>query len=234
MSMNYRHEYKYFCTSLQSETIKHRIKCFMKIDNHVSQSGFYNVRSLYFDDIFNTNYYANENGTEPRDKFRIRIYDNNATNIFLEKKQKCHGVTMKDSCQLTRAQADLLISGQEIEPTGETPQLLNEFTSRSKRQKLMPVVIVDYDRIPYTYPLGNVRVTFDMHVASSNQVTKFFDCDIAKRPVLESGRQIMEVKWDNFLPDYVKQSLQTGSLPRTAFSKYYYCRKFSLSSGVML
>ena len=234
MSINGRYEYKYFCTALQAQTIKSRIQCFMQIDDHVSESGFYHVRSLYFDDIYNTGYHANENGTEPRDKFRIRVYDNDASSIFLEKKQKCRGITIKDSCLLTRAQAEGLICGKEFECNSDSPLLLNEFLARSKRQKLFPVVIVDYDRIPYTYPLGNVRVTFDQHVASSNQVSKFFDRDIAKRPILESGRQIMEVKWDNFLPDYVKQTLQAGSLPRSAFSKYYYCRKFSLSSGVRI
>jgi VTC domain. len=234
MSINGRYEYKYFCTAIQAQMIKSRIQCFMQLDDHVSESGSYNVRSLYFDDIFNTGYHANEDGTEPREKFRIRVYDNDASCIFLEKKQKRRGITIKDACLLTIDQAEGLISGREIECNCDSPLLLNEFLARSKRQKLSPVVIVDYDRIPYTYPLGNVRVTFDQNVASSNQVSKFFDRDIAKRPILESGRQIMEVKWDNFLPDYVKQTLQTGSLPRTAFSKYYYCRKFSLSSGVLL
>ncbi len=234
MSINGRYEYKYFCTAMQAQVIKSRIQCFMQIDHHVSDSGCYNVRSLYFDDIFNTGYHANENGTEPREKFRIRVYDNDDSCIFLEKKQKVRGITIKDACLLTREQADMLILGKEIECTSDSPLLLNEFLARSKRLKLSPVVIVDYDRIPYTYPLGNVRVTFDQNIASSNQVSKFFDRDIAKRPIMESGRQIMEVKWDNFLPDYVKQTLQTGGLPRTAFSKYYYCRKFSLSSGVLL
>ena len=234
MSINGRYEYKYFCTAIQAQMIKSRIQCFMQLDDHVSQSGSYNVRSLYFDDIFNTGYHANEDGTEPREKYRIRIYDNDASCIFLEKKQKRRGITIKDACVLTIDQAESLIRGCEIECKIDSPLLLNEFLARSKRQKLSPVVIVDYDRIPYTYPLGNVRVTFDQNVASSNQILKFFDRDIAKRPILESGRQIMEVKWDNFLPDYVKQTLQTGSLPRTAFSKYYYCRKFSLSSGVRL
>lgn len=232
--MDGRHEYKYFCSSMQIQIIKSRLQCFMRLDSHAAVNGSYHVRSLYFDDVFHTAYYANENGTEPREKFRIRIYDQNAANIFLEKKQKCRGMTKKDSCLLTRAQADSLISGQPLECSEDFPRLLNEFASRSKSQKLFPSVIVAYDRIPYIYPAGNVRVTFDMNVASSNQIGSFFEPIIAKRPIMESGQHIMEVKWDQFLPDYIKQSLQTDSLPRTALSKYYYCRKFNLSSGVII
>ena len=127
MSINGRYEYKYFCTAMQAQVIKSRIQCFMQIDHHVSDSGCYNVRSLYFDDIFNTGYHANENGTEPREKFRIRVYDNDASSIFLEKKQKVRGITIKDACLLTREQADALIIGKETECTGESPLLLNEF-----------------------------------------------------------------------------------------------------------
>lgn len=231
MAIDLRHEYKYHCSAVQSEIIKARIKCIMKVDRHVAANGFYHVRSLYFDDSIHTAYFANENGTEPREKFRIRVYNHDATNIFLEKKQKLHDMTKKDSCAITIAQAEALISGQDLETTAETPLLLNEFISRSRTRRLYPVVIVDYDRIPYVYNLGNVRVTFDMNISSSNQISRFFERDIAKRPIMESGQYIMEVKWDSFLPDYVKQSLQTNSLPRIALSKYYYCRKFNLSSG---
>ncbi|MDD4311180.1 MAG: polyphosphate polymerase domain-containing protein [Eubacteriales bacterium] len=233
-AMNYRHEYKYVCTAVQAEIIKCRIKGIMKIDDHAFQNGSYNIRSLYFDDVFHTAYYANENGTEPRDKFRLRVYNNDMTGIFLEKKQKCRGMTMKDSCRITIAQAEQLIAGQEIALNGDSPQLLLEFAARSQRQKLHPVVIVDYDRIPYVYQLGNVRVTFDRNIASSNQISRFFEKDIAKRLIMESGQQVMEVKWDQFLPDYIKQCLQTNGLPRTALSKYYYCSKYNLSSGVLL
>lgn len=204
----------------------------MKLDRNVTDDGLYNVRSLYFDDAFRTAYFANENGTEPREKFRIRIYNNDTRNIFLEKKQKIRGMTRKEACLLTLAQTECLIDGREPELNAASSLLLNEFVSRNSAKKLLPVVIVDYDRIPYIYNLGNVRITFDMNVASSNQISRFFDRDIAKRPIMESGRHVMEVKWDNFLPDYIKQSLQTENLPRTALSKYYYCRKYNLSSGV--
>ena len=231
---NYRHEYKYVCTAVQAEIIKCRIKGLMKLDDHTSADGSYNIRSLYFDDVFHTAYFANENGTEPRDKFRIRIYNCDTTNIFLEKKQKCRGMTIKDSCLLSIAQAETLISGEDVVLDRDSPQLLREFAARSQLQKLHPAVIVDYDRIPFVYPLGNVRVTFDRNIASSNQVSRFFEKDIAKRLVMESGQQVMEVKWDQSLPDYIKQCLQTNGLPRTALSKFYFCSKYNLSSGVLL
>ena len=219
---------------MQMQIIKSRLQCLMRLDSHAAANGSYHVRSLYFDDVYRTAFFANENGTEPREKFRIRIYDHDASNIFLEKKQKIRGMTQKASCVLTRTQADQLIAGQLPVCGADAAPLLQEFLSHSKSQPLHPAVIVSYDRIPYLYPAGNVRVTFDMNVASSNQISQFLEPTLAKRPIMEAGQLIMEVKWDHFLPDIIKQSLQTNSLPRTALSKYYYCRKFNLSSGVIV
>jgi SPX domain protein involved in polyphosphate accumulation len=223
---NYRHEYKYVCTAVQAEIIKCRIKGLMKLDDHTYADGSYNIRSLYFDDVFHTAYFANENGTEPRDKFRIRIYNCDTTNIFLEKKQKCRGMTIKDSCLLSITQAKTLISGEDVVLDRDSPQLLCEFAARSQLQKLHPAVIVDYDRIPFVYPLGNVRVTFDRNIASSNQVTAFL------RKTLQNGSSWSrtagdEVKWDQFLPDYIKQCLQTTDCPER------HCQSFIFAASII-
>ena len=92
---------------------------------------------------------------------------------------------------------------------------------------MRPVVIVEYDRIPYVYKNGNVRITLDTNIASSNAIGSFLDPQIPKRPILPLGQQLLEVKYDAYLPDFIYQSLQLQDLRQTAFSKYYLCRKFS-------
>lgn len=96
---------------------------------------------------------------------------------------------------------------------------------------MRPVVIVDYDRVPYIYRLGNVRVTLDHNLSSSNQLQSFFDPMLVKRPVMPAGMQLLEVKFDEYLPAHIYRALQIENLQHTAFSKYYLCRKYSLSLG---
>ena len=73
-----------------------------------------------------------------------------------------------------------------------------------------------------------VRVTFDRNIRSSSEVARFFDAGCSFRPVLPAGTNMMEVKFDELLPDFISASLQTGLLSHTSFSKYYLCRKYSL------
>ena len=75
--------------------------------------------------------------------------------------------------------------------------------------------------------MGNVRVTFDRNIRSSSVIGSFLENGLFVRPVMPVGQHVLEVKYDEFIPDYIKDSLEIGSLRQTAYSKYYLCRKFS-------
>ena len=89
-----------------------------------------------------------------------------------------------------------------------------------------PKVIVNYDRIPFVHPDGNVRVTLDLNVSASGQIDNFFKKELYGRPIMPVGKQVLEVKFDEFLPDHISHSIQTNALSRITYSKYYLCRKF--------
>jgi SPX domain protein involved in polyphosphate accumulation len=224
----FRHEFKYEISDTESVLLQSRIRGLLRVDGHAGNDGGYNIRSLYFDDYDNRCYYENENGTDPREKFRIRIYNRSSELIRLECKRKERGKTLKTSCPLTREQCELLMRGMMVPDIGRQPPLLRKLTLAMQTRHLHPVVIVEYDRIPYVYRNGNVRVTLDMNIASSNAVTRFLDEEIPKRPVMAAGRRLLEVKYDEFLPDVIYSALQLRNLRQTAFSKYYICRKFHL------
>ena len=78
------------------------------------------------------------------------------------------------------------------------------------------------------YKNGNVRVTFDTNISSSTDIERFLSKDIRKRPVMPYSKQLLEVKYDEYIPDFVYRNLQLESLTQTAYSKYYICRKFKL------
>ncbi len=226
--LKYRHELKYVISTAQVPLLKSRISNLMHPDPHVSADGIYNIRSLYFDDYHNRCYYENENGTDPREKFRIRIYNHSTDRIILECKRKERGKTQKTSCPLTLEQAELLIQGKLVPRTDTLPPLLNKLVLEMKTKGLHPVVIVEYERIPYVYKNGNVRVTFDTQISSSSNVTDFFSDTLPRRPIMPVGQHLMEVKFDEYLPDFIYRSLNLGKLQQTAYSKYYLCRKHAL------
>ena len=104
--MKYRHEYKYPISDLEASILKQRLKGIMSLDSHVNLGGGYTISSLYFDDYQNSCYYENENGTDPREKFRIRTYNNNLDRISLECKRKERGKTLKTSCLISKKQVE--------------------------------------------------------------------------------------------------------------------------------
>ncbi|MBR3973140.1 MAG: polyphosphate polymerase domain-containing protein [Oscillospiraceae bacterium] len=224
----YRHEMKYAVSAAQIPLLKSRICNLMQPDPHASTEGSYHIRSLYFDDYSNRCFYENENGTDPREKFRIRIYNRAAQRITLECKRKERGKTLKTSCSLTLEQAQQLIQGKSPALSDSFPPLLNRLLIGMRTHHLRPVVIVEYERMPYVYKNGNVRVTFDTQIASSSDIAGFFSERLPNRPVMPAGYHLMEVKFDEYLPDFIYRGLNLGTLRQTAFSKYYLCRKFTI------
>lgn len=223
----FRHELKYQITDAQVAMLQNRIRHLIPMDSHVGQAGTYRIRSLYFDDYEDRCLRENEDGTDPREKFRIRIYNASSERITLECKRKERGKTHKSACPLTVEQTKLLMAGKILPDIGSQPPVLRKLTLQMMTRRMRPVVIVEYDRIPYVYKNGNVRITLDTNITSSSAVERFLEPDILPRPVLPAGQQLLEVKYDEYLPDFIYRSLQLHSLRQTAFSKYAICRKYT-------
>ncbi len=208
--------------------LKVRLQGLVSLDTHVGESGVYNIRSLYFDDIYDTCYRENEAGTDPREKFRIRIYDHSSERISLELKRKVRGKTQKLSCLLTEEQCRGLMEGEIPVLQENSPALLRKLCLLMQTRHMRPKVIVEYERVPYVYPHGNVRITMDENISASNRTDRFLERQIPLRPILEAGQHILEVKYDEYLPDGIYRTIQSGNLRQTAFSKYYLCRRYHL------
>lgn len=233
---NYRHEYKYVCDARQNAVLKVRAAGFLRRDSHCSADGCYHIRSLYFDDLEDGCFYENEGGTDLRDKYRIRIYNADPDRIILEKKSKVRGMTRKTASPIPQRLCRQMMEGRSVSFSAgmglSAP--LTRLLLEMQEKVLRPVVIVDYVRYPFVDPNGNVRVTFDEALASSNDIERFLEKEIAARPVMEAGQSILEVKWDSYLPDHIRGHLQTDALQRSSFSKYYLCRKYNVYGGVRI
>lgn len=224
--VKYRHEYKYMIDAVTEGVLLAKARAVLKSDGNTNANGKYIIRSLYFDDIDNSCLYANLDGTDNRSKFRIRYYNDDTGFMRLEKKSKSHGMTLKESCKITENEFWELFYGRPLVMSSDggenavKEKLVSEFFCRGMR----PSVIVTYERIPFVYRAGNVRVTFDRKLSSSTQVEKFLTGDYRQRPVFATGKSLLEVKFDEYLPVHLKAALQTEGLRWTTFSKYHMCR----------
>ena len=91
---------------------------------------------------------------------------------------------------------------------------------------LKPTVIVDYHREAYTHPAEDVRITFDKRLHSGLFNHDLFNPELIGVSPLEPGKMILEVKFNRYLPDYIKRMLSTVPAVNCAISKYTLCRGF--------
>lgn len=224
----YRHEYKYMINKMEEDILVLQAEGILGRDCHTDPGGAYIVRSLYFDDYDDSCYFDNESGSDLRSKFRMRYYNSEADYVRLEKKSKIRGMTRKESCILDPEECEQLAEGRIPEIKPELSEKKKQMFLEMQFRSMIPKVIISYERIPFVYAAGNVRVTFDRSITSSGDTNHFLDGIYPERPVLQPGYSILEVKWDELLPSLIKDVMQLNSLQWTAFSKYYMCRMYHL------
>lgn len=217
----FRHELKYICGETQLEIIRSKIQYLMHPDPHTDEKGNYLIRSIYFDDYMRSYYYDNEDGADPREKYRIRSYNYSRERISLEKKSKVRGMTAKRSCRISEELFWRMLRGDSLlDQVGRDP-LLDEWIADRNTRLLRPVMLGEYVRTPFVYELGNVRVTFDRHISVIRDANRFFDRDTARVAILPTGYHVLEVKYDDFLPDAIYHLIDDGHLQQRTFSKFY-------------
>ncbi len=220
----YRHEYKYLLDAPLEALIRLRAQALLRPDPHAGPNGSYRVRSVYFDTPEDLCLRENLEGADPRSKFRIRCYNRDASHPVLEKKSKRRGLCLKESCSLTPEECETLLAGRPVTVLPQMPPGKQALLTELLLRELRPICIVSYERIPFVYRGGNVRVTLDRKLTSSRDIGRFPDGDFLQRPVFAPGQSLLEVKWDEMLPPHLKENLQLDVLQWTAFSKYALCR----------
>ena len=220
--MPFRHEWKHRITEADRRILAARLDAVASRDVH-SQNGLYQIRSLYFDDLFDTALREKLDGVNQREKFRIRCYNGSHDLIRLEKKCKRNGLCEKISAPMTREQVEKLLAG-DLDWMEQADPLIQEL--RCKMQwGLQPKTLVDYTREAWTYAPGNVRVTMDYNIRTGLCCTDFLDPNC---PTVPAGEPVilLEVKWDAFLPDIIRDAIWLEGRQATAFSKYAACRMY--------
>lgn len=218
----YRHEWKHEIDPADRLALRARLGAVCQADGH-TVDGKYMIRSLYFDNPADKALREKLDGVNRREKFRIRYYNRDTSLIHLEKKSKLNGLGTKASAELSAAEAQAIVDGDLSWMPGSGRPLVLELYSKMRAQGLRPRTIVDYIREPFVYAPGNVRVTLDYDIRTGLGCTDFLDPHCATIPAGEPVT-ILEVKWDAFLPDIIRDAVRLEGRRAGAFSKYAQCR----------
>ena len=215
---NLRKELKYNITNTDFYLIKHNLNNLIRKDPNC-EGDFYTISSIYFDDYNKTSYNQVKNGISNRWKYRIRFYNYDDSFIKLEKKHKINGLTDKTSVRITREMLDNILNNNiRIEENND--KLLNEFIIKMKKDLLRPIICIEYDRIPYVYKLGNVRITLDYNIRYTNKYNDLFN---KNKKVYYLKDKILEVKYNELIPDFIRYKLELNHLEQISFSKFNNC-----------
>lgn len=218
----FRHELKFMISYPQKELLTRRLDGILQKDENCTD-GMYFIRSLYFDDVFGSAYEEKMMGISERRKFRIRLYDYRDTFIKLEKKQKSGSYIHKVSASLNRSEVEDLLDGRYDFLLRRQEPVCREFYIECMSGGMRPAVIVDYDREPYVYAPGDVRITFDLHVRAAVAGYDIFDPSLPSLEALDADRLIMEVKYTDYLPQMIRNLLPPEYGEYTQASKYVLC-----------
>lgn len=222
--MKFRNEWKHEISYFDKVTLQARLRTVAKPEVH-GVRGRYEIFSLYFDDCFDTALREKIDGVNMREKFRIRYYDHDPSFIRLEKKSKVNGLCLKQQARLCASEVERILSGDIEWMMTDKRALLPELYVKMKSKGLRPKTVVTYTREAFTFPAGNVRVTLDDHIRTGWQIVDFLNPALLTVPVIDD-RIILEVKWDEYLPDLIRDAVMMEGRHSSAFSKYAACRVY--------
>ena len=118
---------------------------------------------------------------------------------------------MDDAVLITQGDRDILLHYNN--------NIANKAFYYMKKDYYIPKKIIDYKREAYTYPVENVRITFDNELYACDS-GDLLNPNLPLYPILNEKMCILEIKYDKILPEILKKILSTVELYRYSFSKY--------------
>jgi hypothetical protein len=224
MELQFRHEKKYLINEHTATILKARVSAVMNPDAH---GGSYIVNNLYLDDRYDSAYYGKHLGRLIRDKFRLRHYNGDLSFIRLERKHKEGNLSYKDTTRITTEQYQKIKTGDLSFILEETEPLWQTLATLHRLKGLRPSAIFSYKREAFVYKAGNARITFDSPPFQTGNERKM----ILHEPLaVNYGKQayspmLVEVKYNQFLPEPIRRLLNGLPLAHTDMSKYCIVRE---------
>lgn len=221
-----RNELKYYISNLEYQVMVKKLVHVLKADGFSTPGKGYFIRSLYFDSFDDECLYEKQSGDMFRAKYRMRIYDTKSESVKFEIKNKANNQIFKETATITKESAYKIIDGDYGELLTYNNPILNKIFKKFTEKQYKPKVIIDYTRDAFMFDFFNLRITFDKDLHSCNTDFDIFSDNLHTIPVILEGKQIMEIKYETVLPEYIHRTLQLDACERMAISKYTLGRRF--------
>ena len=221
-----RHELKYYISNIEYLALVNRLEHILKPDRYSIPKVGYFIRSLYFDSYDDECLYDKQSGNMFRAKYRMRIYDTKTDVVKFEIKNKANNQIFKETAIITKESAIKIINGNYSELLKYNNPILNKIYIKFTNKQYRPKVIIDYMRDAFVFDFFNLRITFDKNLHSNSTDFDIFSNNLHTIPVILEGKQIMEIKYENILPEYIQRTMQLDACERMAISKYALGRRF--------
>ncbi|MEG2137163.1 MAG: polyphosphate polymerase domain-containing protein [Oscillospiraceae bacterium] len=219
-----RQERKFRLDAQQRMSLEGRFRQVLKGDVNNGRDG-YMVRSLYFDTLADRDFFEKMGGVETRRKMRLRIYSPDADVAYLEMKQKQGANQAKRSLQISRGDAELLMKGVYHPLLAYQEDFAAECYGVLTMHLYRPKVLVEYLRKAYVLQENSTRITFDGPIYASPFCGSLFQKSPGLSPIMNPSETVLEVKYNHFLPGYVKNMLAVCDRSETSVSKYALARQ---------
>jgi len=212
-----RTELKFLITYEDYLKLRSQISLLMTLDSHADTlTRDYAISSVYFDDLYASRVGEKADGVEYHQKFRLRSYG--SSDVRLEYKTKVGNMTGKESIWVDEELSSALIERNfEVLYQHLDEPLISDIVTRMKLDDLHPEVVIDYVREAYTFPQGDVRITFDKDI----EAYQFGSDPGFRRRVSDPGTLILEVKYSEYLPEHIRKVVFSHNYQVSSFSKYY-------------
>lgn len=222
-------EEKKFLINLEEFCRKsHFLNDLMIQDSHNGTQG-YMIRSLYFDTIYDDDFFEKLEGTLTRRKIRLRCYEPNSSFAMLEIKQKQGAAQLKRSLRLTRDDAESLICGKYDVLLHYKDDFAKECYGLMHYKCYRPKTIVEYNRMAYIAKENKIRITFDNNITATESSYDLFSDKLLLNPVMDKFNIVLEVKFNGFLLDYIRSFINSINKSELSVSKYALARQQSYS-----
>lgn len=219
MNKVFREEKKFLISVDEFIKKSHMLNQVMIEDPHNGTHG-YVIRSLYFDTIYDSDYFEKLAGIETRRKIRLRIYDPDSDFAMLEMKQKQGASQLKRSLKVSREDAIALAKGDYSPLLSYKEEFAAECYAMMQCRCYRPKTIVQYNRKAFIAKENKIRITFDNNIVATESNFDLFSPKLNMNPVLDKYDVILEVKFNGFLLDYIRRMINSIDRSELSVSKY--------------
>ncbi len=214
-----REEKKFLINTEEFVKKRHFLNQVMIPDPHNGQNG-YLIRSLYFDTVYDDDFFEKLDGVELRRKIRLRCYDPNSDFAMLEMKQKQGQYQMKRSLRMPKADAERLLRGEYDVLLKYPEDFAKECYGFMHSRCYRPKAVIDYRRTAFIAKENKIRITFDRDITATQSNFDIFSDKLLLNPVIDKFNTVLEVKFNGFLLEYIRELINSIDKSELSVSKY--------------